>query len=90
MRARPSGAGTGQRALSGGRRVEEWLVGRQRSRLAGAGLGLTGCVTSEGLLPKQGMTRQRDWLEWQVSVPTGHQWVSGSGGGSKRAPAWFL
>lgn len=36
-----------------------------------------GCVTSEGLLPKQGMTRQRNWLEWQVPVAAGHQWVSG-------------
>ena len=71
-----------------GRRV----VGRQAEESACRGrVGVDrGCVTSEGLLPKQGMTRQRDWLEWQVSVPAGHQWVSGSGGSSKKVPAWFL
>lgn len=71
-----------------GRRV----VGQQAEELACRGRVVVGrdCVISEGLLPKQGMTRPEGLA--RMAGVGGHGAPVGVrvGGGSRRVPAWFL
>lgn len=81
----------GQRALSGdaGRRVVGWQA---EGGLPGTGWGWQGgCVTGEGLLPKQGMTPPGEpGLNGTCWWPQGAPVVIEVGSGSKGAPVWFL